>query len=245
MEKIFIPDIEKIARSMSRTIDRFTDLVEAISLTEEGRSCVQNVSKVAVCRAVMMELTTKKIDFDGLYDILQNVILTLVADGCSGCCRTNQTRLPGLTSVQKEALRKTETFDKLLVKELKNQVRNLRQLVKKHRKLMAQDEKYRRESAKHEQKLGALLQQIHGSVPLKPRMLIFLQMKRDRVQKEMNRAKSARLTNSELEQSIRSQIKNISADLMCVITDKIKDKVEYGLEDCLLDVISKMSEREK
>ncbi|XP_021366597.1 uncharacterized protein LOC110458934 isoform X1 [Mizuhopecten yessoensis] len=244
MENILIPDIEKIARVTAKTIDRFANFAEAIFVTEEGRSCVENVSKVCLCRTIMLELGTTKTDFDGLFDILQNVILTLVTDTCSGCCRTNETKIPNLTRIQKYALRKSVTFDKLLVKELDNQVKNLQQLVKKHKNFLTNDEKYRREVDKYEKKLAVLVYQLHGSTPMKTRLLYFLQMKRDRALKGLNRAKSAYRINADLERSVRTQIKNVSDDLTCIVTDKIIDRLEYGMEYCLYDVISRMNERE-
>ncbi|XP_033725407.1 uncharacterized protein LOC117315360 isoform X2 [Pecten maximus] len=245
MEEIIIPDVEKITRVVAKTIDRFTNLAEAISVTEEGRSCTQNVSKLSVCRTIMMELNSTKTDYDGLFDVLENVILTLVADGFSGCCQTKQTKLPNLTAMQKQALRKTVTFDELLIKELISQENNLRKLVKKHKKIMADTEMYKRASAKHQNKLAAILYRLHESGPMKKRLLFFLQMKRNRIQKELVRTKSACRTIADLERDTRSQIQKVSRSIIRVVSDKICGRLQYGIESYLYEVISKMHEHEK
>ncbi|XP_069129025.1 uncharacterized protein [Argopecten irradians] len=240
MEDIPIPNTQKIASLVTTTIDRFTDMAKAISVTEEGRTCVQNISKVSVCRKIMIELNSTKTDFDGLLDVLQNVILIVLEDGSHGCCQSRHKKLLNLTAAQKKALQPTVTFDKLLLKELGDQEKSLQQLIQKHKKVMADFEKYRRETTKHQNKLAHIIYQLHNSGPMKKTMLLFLQMRRDYVTKDLIRAKNACRATAEQEMEIRTQIRQTSKDLERVVADKIHNRLQYGMEDYMYDTISKI-----
>ncbi|OWF46907.1 uncharacterized protein LOC110455043 [Mizuhopecten yessoensis] len=242
MEDVLIPDIASIARFTRKTIDRFVSLTEAIADTDEGLRCFVNTSKVAVCRTVMTELATKTLDFDGLFDILEKVTLALVADDLSCPCKTNE--LPKLTRLQKEDLLKFETFNKVSVKELKRKVTLLNFLIKKHKQTVANDEKFRQKNIKYEKKLTAILYRLHGNTPMKSRELSALQKKRDKAQKDFNKIRNARRINNGVEQGIREKIKTASDDVVSNITNQIVDRLDYGLEGCLYDVLDTLKQNQ-
>ncbi|XP_060073634.1 uncharacterized protein LOC132553405 [Ylistrum balloti] len=241
MEDILIPNIPRIARLTRKTIDRFVSLTEAISDTDEGFRCFVNTSMLAVCRTVMMEMATKTLDFDGLFDILEKVTLALVSDGLSCPCRTDE--LPKLTRLQKEDLLKFETFNKVTVKEMKTKVTLLKHLIKKHKQILAADEIYRQASIKYEKKLTAIMYRLHGP-SIKPRVMSSIQRKRDQTQKEFTRIRSARLINGGLEKKVKDKIKMTSDDVVSYITNQIVDRLDYGIEHCLYDIIDKIKQED-
>ncbi|XP_069138535.1 uncharacterized protein [Argopecten irradians] len=242
MEHIMIPDISRIARLTRKTIDRFVSMTEAISDTKEEIRCFVNTSKFAVCRAVMMELSRKTLDFDGLFDILEKVTLALVSDGLPYPCVTRE--LPNLTRQQQDDLLKFRTFNKVTVKELKQKITLLRLLIKKHKQIMATYDKYTQVSIKCEKKLTAIMYRLHGPTTIKPKVMSSLLKKRDQAQKAFDKARTALRVQSEVEQKIRARIKITSDDIVSSITNQIVDRLDYGIERCLYDIIDSMTQPE-
>ncbi|XP_033751081.1 uncharacterized protein LOC117335204 [Pecten maximus] len=242
MEDILIPDVSRIARLTRKTIDRFVCMTEAISDTDEGLRCFVNTSKLAICRTVMTELATKILDFDGLFDILEKVTLAVVGDSLSCPCRTRE--LPNITRQQEEDLLKFETFNKVTVKELKHKITLLRLLIKKHKQIMATNEKYLQARIKYEKKLTAIMYRLHGPTTIKSKVMLSLLKKRDRAQKAFLNARTALRIHGDVEQNISDKIKITSDDIVSFITNQIVDRLDYGIERCLYDVIDKIKQPE-